>query len=85
MCCRTDWPGLEGSETVQEDSEKLNLGQRSKGQAGIDWLEGLHVYRFVHRRKEVGNFERTKCFWGAKAVGKVVNDEAVEEGKGDIV
>lgn len=43
------------------------------------------MYRFVHRKKEVGDFERTKCFWGTKAVEKVVNDEAVEEGKGDIV
>ena len=43
------------------------------------------MYRFVHRRKEVGDFERTKCFWGTKAGEKVVNDEAVEEGKGDIV
>ena len=43
------------------------------------------MYRFVHKRKEVGVFERTMCFWGAKAVDKVVNDEAVEEGKDDIV
>lgn len=41
--------------------------------------------RLSYSREEVGDFERQSISGGQKAVRKVVRDEAVEEGKGDIV